>query len=190
MSNSEQNNWQKRINVFLVGIAIPLVIAVIDFFNPEIKCSLGITIGNCANKHCQNLFQTNKRIEVKYRPIRRDHIEVGTVEILNVTPPSKAHGITEVEGKATLLEHSFSVDTDIAEPMLVGDINFSPYKNHKPLNFNITYNETGKWKLRWASKAGVARGEDGICETGKAWIYMKHPTLVDREYKLVFQLIP
>ncbi|MDJ0519779.1 MAG: hypothetical protein QNJ74_27140 [Trichodesmium sp. MO_231.B1] len=37
--------------------------------------------------------------------------------------------------------------------MLVGDINFPPKKNHKPVNFNITYDQKGKCKLRWAAKA-------------------------------------
>ncbi|NES04379.1 MAG: hypothetical protein F6K22_17005 [Okeania sp. SIO2F4] len=52
--------------------------------------------------------------------------------------------------------------------MLVGDINFPPKKNHKPVNFNITYDQKGKCKLRWAAKAGVLPGENGICEAGKA----------------------
>ncbi|NES66433.1 MAG: hypothetical protein F6K24_14825 [Okeania sp. SIO2D1] len=190
MSNSEQKSWNKRINVFLIGIAIPVTGILVGIFVPEIRCSLGIAQNSCKNKYCKNLFQEGKRIEFKYRPIKKDHIEVGKVEIRQVIDRSKADGTTEVEGNATLLEHSFPVDINLEVPLLSKDNNFPNKKNHDPVNFDIKINnETGKWKLRWAAKAGVLVGEDGTCEDGKATIYMDHP-IVEREYKLVFQLIP
>ena len=37
MSNSEQKSWNKRINVFLIGIAIPVTGILVGIFVPEIR---------------------------------------------------------------------------------------------------------------------------------------------------------
>ncbi|NEP86381.1 MAG: hypothetical protein F6K18_05840 [Okeania sp. SIO2C2] len=188
MSNSEQKSWNKRINVFLIGIAIPVTGILVGIFVPEIRCSLGIAQNSCKNKYCKNLFQEGKRIEFKYRPIKKDHIEVGKVKINQVT--DKSDGITVVKGEATLLEHSSPANTNIELPLLQKDHNFPPNKNHKPINFDIKINnEIDKWELLWVADQSLSEGKNGSCEPGKAGIYMDHPT-VQKKYQLYFQLIP